>query len=86
MTFLIAQGLFLFAAVLGLLVWASADLPLALREIAVNTRRDPEGGSGYPMIRVLSVFIRIFAVLIWAGGIIGVVAVVIGSPILSGIR
>ncbi len=69
MEFLVSQFLFVLFGLLGLLVWASADLPLAVREIAINTRRDQGYGSSYAMIKVLSVCLKIFAVLLWIGGI-----------------
>ena len=44
-------------------------MPLAIREIALNTRRDREQGSRYTLIRILSICMKIFAVMIWAGGV-----------------
>ncbi len=75
MTFLVSQFLFIVFGLLGLLVWASADLPLAVREIALNTRRDQNFGSSYVMIKVLSVCMKIFAVLLWISGIAAIVLV-----------
>lgn len=62
-------------AFVGLAVWASSDRPLALREIAVNTRRDGAGGSDYLLLRVLSVLLKVFAVLLWNMGIFLVIYV-----------
>jgi hypothetical protein len=75
MTFLVAQFLFLLFGLLGLLIWASADMPLAVREIAINTRRDHGAGSSYILIRVLSVCLKILAVLVWVSGIAVIIAV-----------
>jgi hypothetical protein len=86
MVFLVSQFLFLFFGLLGLLVWASSEMPMAMREIAINTRRDP-GGNPYVMIKVLSVCIKIFAVLIWIAGIGAIIAVSVSgslSSLLSG--
>jgi hypothetical protein len=85
MAFLISQFLFLFFGLLGLLTWSCADMPIAVREIAINTRRDPSHGTSYPMITVLSVCIRIFAVLLWLTGLIAGAVVIIDSSILQGI-
>jgi hypothetical protein len=75
MEFLVSQLLFLLFGLIGLVVWACSDMPLAVREIAINTRRDPAHGSSYALIKVLSVCLKIFAVLIWIAGIAAIVAV-----------
>ncbi len=59
--------------IIGLAVWASSDLPLINREIAINTRKT-EGGPEYKMVQILSIIIKVFAVLFWIAGIIGAVA------------
>ncbi len=82
MVFLVSQLLFAVFGLLGLMTWACSDLPLAVREIAINTRRSAEHGGSYPMIRVLSVCMKILAVLFWVVGIATIVAVsVTGSAI-----
>ena len=82
MVFLVSQLLFVVFGLLGLMTWACSEMPLALREIAINTRRSAEHGSSYAMIRVLSVCIKILAVLFWVAGIAIIVAVsVTGSAI-----
>ncbi len=75
MVFLVSQLLFLLFGLLGLAVWACSEVPLAVREIAINTRRDPGQGSSYALIRVLSVCLKIFAVLLWIAGLTAIVAV-----------
>ncbi len=75
MVFLVSQLLFLVSGLLGLFVWALAELPLAVREIAINTRRDPAHGSSYVMIRVLSVCLKIFAIFVWIAGLAAIIAV-----------
>ena len=67
--FLVSQFLFVLFGLSGLVVWACSDVPLAIREIALNTRRDREQGSRYTLIRVLSICMKILAVMIWAGGV-----------------
>jgi hypothetical protein len=84
MAFLVSQFLVLFTGLVGLVVWASADMPLAWREIAMNTRRDPAQGSPYAMLKVLAICLRILAVLLWGIGIATVVAVAIAGPGLGG--
>jgi hypothetical protein len=81
MAFLVSQFLFILFGLVGLLVWASADMPLAVREIAINTRRDQAHGSSYVMIKVLSVCLKIFAVLLWISGIVSIVMVNLGMTI-----
>ena len=64
------------------MTWACSDLPLAVREIAINTRRSAESGSSYGMMRVLSICLKILAVLLWMVGVATIVAVsVTGSAI-----
>lgn len=53
----------------GFFTWACSDIPLALREIAVNTRHEKSHGSSYALLKLLSIIIRIFAILTWAIGI-----------------
>ena len=84
MAFLISQFLFLVFGLLGLLIWASSDMPLAVREIAINTRRDHDAGSSYLLIRVLSVCLKIFAVLVWICGIAAIVAVSLNGSFTAG--
>ena len=69
---LLAIVLFAFS---GLAVWASSDRPLALREIAINTRRDGVGGSDYVFLRILSVLLKVFAVIVWNVGLLLVIYV-----------
>ena len=75
MVFLVSQFLFVMFGLFGLLTWACSDMPLAVREIAINTRKIPDHGSSYGMMRVLSVCLKIFAVLFWVVGIATIVAV-----------
>jgi len=89
MIFLVSQFLFILFVLLGIIVWASSDQPLAWREIAINTRRNPQEGSPYTMLRVLSVCLKIFAVLLWIAGIAAIVGMNVagsafGSLIQSG--
>lgn len=75
MVFLVSQLLFVLFGLFGLATWACSDLPLAVREIAINTRRTAEHGSSYAMMRVLSICLKIFAVLLWIAGVVTIVAV-----------
>ncbi len=88
MGFLLSQFLFLFFGLIGLLVWAGSEIPLAMREIALNTRRDPSNGNSYVMIKVFSVCMKIFAVLLWimaAAGIVYMVATMEGGSLFDGV-
>jgi hypothetical protein len=73
MAFLVSQFLFLLFILVGITVWAFSEVPLAWREIALNTRRNTEQGSPYTMLKVLSVCLKILAVLLWIIGIASIV-------------
>jgi hypothetical protein len=75
MVFLVSQLLFVAFGLLGLMTWGCSDMPLAVREIAINTRRSAEAGSSYGMMRVLSICLKVLAVLFWIVGIAIIVAV-----------
>ena len=73
MIFLASQFLFILFGLVGLIVWSYSDMPLAMREIAINTRRSPEQGSSYTLMKVLSVCLKIVAALLWFAGVAGVI-------------
>ena len=75
MIFLASQFLFLLSGLVGLIVWASSEMPLAWREVAINTRKVGEGGYGYSGLKVLSVCLKILAVLFWILGITAIVLI-----------
>jgi hypothetical protein len=84
MIFLLSQALFILFVLIGLIVWASSDTPLAWREIAINTRRNADAGSSYAMLKVLSVCLKILAVILWIVGIASIVGInVAGSAVGS---
>jgi len=73
MIFLVSQFLFILFVLIGIIVWASSDRPLALREIAINSRQNGDVGNPYTMLKVLSVCLKIFAVLLWILGVASIV-------------
>jgi hypothetical protein len=75
MIFLLSQFLFILVVLIGIIVWAYSETPLAWREIAINTRRNPEQGSSYTMLKVLSVCLKILAVILWIVGIASIVGI-----------
>jgi len=83
MIFLASQFLFILFVLLGIMVWAASETPLAWREIAMNTRRNPENGSPYTMLRVLSVCLKIFAVLLWILGIAAIVGLNVSGSMMG---
>jgi hypothetical protein len=85
MGFLVSQFLFILFLLLGIIIWAASDTPLAWREIAINTRRNPEQGSSYTMLKVLSACLKILAVLLWIVGIAMIVLVNIAGSAVSGL-
>ena len=74
MIFLASQFLFLLFGLIGLIVWSYSDMPLAMREIAINTRKTSEQGSSYALMKVLSVCLKIFAALLWFAGVVIIIA------------
>jgi hypothetical protein len=85
MIFLLSQFLFLLFVLVGIMVWAYSDMPLAWREIAINTRRNGNDGGSYPMLKVLSVCLKILAVLMWVLGIAAIVAINVTGTGVSGL-
>ena len=82
MVFLVSQFLFMVFILVGIIVWACSDTPLAWREIAINTRKNADQGSAYTMLKVLSVCLKIFAVLLWILGVASIVGLnVAGSAV-----
>ncbi len=54
----------------GLLLWACSEVPLAWREIAINTRSHANKGSEYSGLQDLSVLIKVFAIIAWVAGVV----------------
>jgi hypothetical protein len=73
MIFLLSQFLFILVVLIGIIVWAASETPLAWREIAINTRKNAEQGSPYTLLKVLSVCLKILAVILWIVGIASIV-------------
>ncbi len=65
----VAASIIVFGLI-GLTLWASAEVPLIWREIALNTRT--RGGSDYKSVQVLSAVIKLLAVLSWVLGLTGI--------------
>ena len=70
MQVVITLVLFILFALAGLAVWAASDRPLAVREIALNTRRDGQEGTDYIYLKILSILYRVFAVVVWNVGLL----------------
>ena len=85
MIFLVSQFLVILVVLIGIILWASADVPLAWREIAINSRKDGSQGSTYTMLKVLSVCLKIFAVLLWIAGIAAVIGINVAGSSLGGV-
>ncbi len=84
MAFIVSQFLFILFGLTGLIVWACSDVPMAVREIALNTRRDPGHGSSYVLIKVLSICLKILAVLIWIFGVTAIFIISFQGEIIQG--
>lgn len=76
---LIGIWILLAATVSGLVLWMASELPLAIREMAMNTRKE-EGGSEYPLLKTLSVLLRVLAVAAWILGLVGSIIVFAFGP------
>jgi hypothetical protein len=85
MIFLVSQFLFILFVLLGIMVWACSDMPLAWREIAMNTRKNEDHGSSYTMLKVLSVCLKIFAVLMWILGIASIIGINMAGAAVGGL-
>lgn len=85
MVYLVSQFVLIFFGLIGLMVFASSELPMATREIAMNTRKDPSQGSSYVMIKVLSICLKVMAVLLWVVGVGLWAAMLLGGPSLGGL-
>ena len=85
MIFLASQFLFILFGLVGLVVWAYSDMPLVMREIAINTRKNGEQGNSYVLMRVLSICLKILAVLLWILGVASIVAINAAGSAFSGL-
>ena len=85
MIFLASQFLFILFGLIGLIVWSYSEMPLVMREIAINTRRNAEQGSSYSLMKVLSVCLKIFAVLLWFAGVASIIVLNFAGTTLGGL-
>jgi len=85
MIFLASQFLFILFGLIGLIVWSYSDMPLVMREIAINTRRTAEQGSPYTLMKVLSVCLKIFAIILWFAGIASIIVLNFAGTSLGGL-
>lgn len=76
LVFLVATIVF---GIIGLALWASSDLPIIQREIAMNTRKDGGEGSPYNMVKILSVLYKILALVIWVVGLVVAIGGLVGG-------
>jgi hypothetical protein len=75
---LIAGLITLFMGTLfGTLILASGDKPLALRETAINTRRDKNTGSAYTFLIIQSILLKVLGILVIA--LCCVLAILVGQ-------
>ncbi len=56
--------------ILGIMCWSISDMPRVIREIALNTRREGASGTHYPLVGLLSLMLKIWAVLVWLVGLV----------------
>ena len=67
------MGIILFIVILvlfgisGILCWSASRV---IREVALNTRREGASGTNYPLVGLLSLMIKIWAVIIWVVGLV----------------
>jgi hypothetical protein len=53
----------------GIFIWTCSDFPLAIREIAINSRHDRQDGSSYILLRIMAVLTKIIAIIFWVCGL-----------------
>jgi len=58
----------------GVTCWAFSDVPMAIREVALNTRKEGATGSNYSLIGLLSIVLKVWAALIWLFGVAAAIA------------
>jgi hypothetical protein len=49
----------------GLVIWAKSDLPIIIREIAINTRKNIYDGPNYTAVKMLSILLKIGPIVMW---------------------
>ena len=49
-------------------------MPRVIREVALNTRREGASGSNYPLVGLLSIMMKVWAVVIWLIGLVMAIA------------
>ena len=76
----IGIAIFLFVTLIGVFTFAASDMPIAVREIAMNTRKREDGEPQYAFLKIMSVTIKIFAVLTWFAGIVISFYIVFQNP------
>ena len=59
-------------AVVGLVYWAGAELPLVWRETAINTRKT-EGGPQYNGLKTLAKILKLLAIFMWVMAVFAIV-------------
>lgn len=74
------MGIILFIVILvvfgisGIMCWSSSDMPRVIREVALNTRREGASGPNYPLVGLMSIMMKIWAVIIWLVGLVLAIA------------
>ena len=72
-------GSFVGFGVLGLLCWVCSDVPMAMREIAINTRLDPVLGRRHTGLLLLGMILRIVAAGMWFLAVVIPLALAVGG-------
>lgn len=55
---------------IGFFIWATSDLPLAIKELAINSRQGKIRGSMYALLNILGLLIKILAIATWVIGMV----------------
>ena len=70
----------------GVFCWAASDIPKIIREVALNTRKAGSAGSSYPLVDLLSLLIKIWAVVLWLAGLfLAIASLQLGNLLTSGL-
>ena len=62
-------------AVVGLVYWAGAELPLVWRETAINTRKGDGVGPLYNGLKTLAKILKVLAVIMWVMAVFAMIGI-----------
>jgi hypothetical protein len=85
MTIVLFVLIIILFGIFGIFCWAASDIPVVLREVALNTRKEGGSGTNYPLMDLLSLLIKIWAVIVWVVGLLAAIAVLQMNDLITGL-